>query len=453
MYTTGDGASRAAMIHDQRMTLAHDAVTLLQRLIRLDTVNPPGNERPAQELLRAELQAAGFECELLGVSEERPNLVARLRGSGAGPTLCYLGHVDTVLAEASEWSVDPWSGALQDGHVWGRGALDMKGQVACEVAAACSLARSGWRPAAGELLVIATCDEEAGATIGAQWLCEHAPEKVRCDMVVNEGAGEVVDYDVRRLYTLCVGEKGVFRFRLSTEGRAGHASMPAMGDNALLRMIEVLGRLEGRQPEPDRYAAGVACLETLLGEPPDDVGAALGRVRAVEPRLADLLEPMMGVTIAPTMIRASRKENVIPSRCTVRVDCRVPPGLGEEHVRRRVTELLGESGDGRYSVEFGEQVVGNSSASDSALAAALREFVERTEPGAEMLPIVLPGFTDSHWFRKAFPECVAYGFFPQRAMTRFDTMPLIHAPDERIPVEDIELAARFFSELAPAMLG
>jgi len=301
--------------------------------------------------------------------------------------------------------------------------------------------------------VIATCDEEAGATIGAQWLCDQVPWKVHCDMVVNEGAGEVVEYEGRRLYTLCVGEKGVFRFRLITEGRAGHASMPAMGDNALLRMIEVLGRLDGRQPGPDRYAAGIASLETLLGAPPDDVSAAVARVREAEPRLADLIDPMMAVTLAPTMIRASQKENVIPSRCTVHVDCRVPPGMGEDHVRRRVTELLGDEQTGGYRIEFSEDVIGNSSPPDSPLAGFIRDFVERTEPGAGMLPIVLPGFTDSHWFRKAFPECVAYGFFPQRAMTRFDTMPLIHAPDERIRVEDIELASRFFSELAPAVLG
>jgi acetylornithine deacetylase/succinyl-diaminopimelate desuccinylase-like protein len=152
-------------------------------------------------------------------------------------------------------------------------------------------------------------------------------------------------------------------------------------------------------------------------------------------------------------VRASQKENVIPSRCTVRVDCRVPPGMGEDHVRRRIAELLGDQGADGYTIEFSEQVVGNSSPPDSQLATLLRDFVERTEPGAEMLPIVLPGFTDSHWFRQAFPECVAYGFFPQRAMTRFDTMPLIHAPDERIRVEDIDLASRFFSELAPAVLG
>jgi acetylornithine deacetylase/succinyl-diaminopimelate desuccinylase-like protein len=435
------------------MALADDATNLLQRLIRMNTVNPPGNERPAQEMLRDELERVGFECELLGRTDERPNLVARLPGSEDGTRLCYLSHVDTVLADPGEWSVDPWSGEVRDGFVWGRGALDMKGQVACEVAAAASLARSGWRPARGELLVIVTCDEEAGAAFGAQWLCEHVPDKVRCDMVVNEGAGEIVEVDGRRLHTMCIGEKGVFRFKLTTEGRAGHASMPTMGDNALLRMVEVLSRLDGRQPAFDSYPDGVSCLAAVSGSAVENVGAALARIREAEPRLADQLEPMMRVTLAPTMIRASAKENVIPSRCTVWVDCRVPPGMGAEHVRRRVAELLGPEGEGGYAIDFGEQVVGNSSPLDSELAGFLRDFVRRIDKDAELLPLVLPGFTDSHWFRKSFPGCVAYGFFPQRAMSRFDTVPLIHAPDERIALDDLELASRSFIELAPTVLG
>src|SRR5581483_9889832 len=119
---------------------------LLQRLIQFNTVNPPGNEEAAQEFLKETLEAAGFECELLAAVEGRPNLVARLRARSDGPRLALLGHVDTVLADAGDWSVDPWAGELRDGCVWGRGALDMKGQVAAEVAAACSLASEGWRP-------------------------------------------------------------------------------------------------------------------------------------------------------------------------------------------------------------------------------------------------------------------------------------------------------------------
>ena len=145
------------------------------------------------------------------------------------------------------------------------------------------------------------------------------------------------------------------------------------------------------------------------------------------------------------MIRASEKENVIPRAAPCGSTAGFRLGMGQDHVLSAVRELLGdEHADGGYSIEFSEEVVGNSSPPDSRLR-FLRDFVERTSP-VRMLPIVLPGFTDSHWFRKAFPECVAYGFFPQRAMTRFDTMPLIHAPDERIASDDIELASRFFSE-------
>jgi acetylornithine deacetylase/succinyl-diaminopimelate desuccinylase-like protein len=432
--------------------LAQEATSLLQRLIRHDTVNPPGNELPAQEMLRAELEGAGFECELIGADPVRPNLIARLDGHSDGPRLCLLGHVDTVLADASEWQVDPWSGELRDGYVWGRGALDMKGQVACEVAAACELGRSGWRPQGGALIVIVTCDEEAGATLGAKWLCEQVPEKVRCDLIVNEGAGEALDFGDRRFYTVVVGEKGVFRFKLTTEGRAGHASMPDIGDNALLKMVDVLARLDGRQPPYDDYPAGKAPLEALVGKVDGDLEGALERVRAVEPRLAAQLDPTLHVTIAPTMIRASAKENVIPSRCTVQVDCRVPPGLGADHVRRRVEELIGSEREGGYRLEFSDDIVGNSSPLEGRLAEALAEFAERTDPGAELLPIVLPGFTDSHWFRKAFPECVAYGFFPQRAMSFFETAPLIHAPDERIAIDDVELASRFYRELVLDLL-
>ena len=157
--------------------LGSEAVELLRQLIAFDTVNPPGNELPAQQHLHALLTDAGFECELLGAVPERPNLVARLRGAAEGPTLCYLGHVDTVLADAAEWRHDPWSGALVDGCVWGRGALDMKSQVAAEVAAAVSLARSGWRPARGDLLVVAVVDEETGGSLGAEWLTTPTPRR------------------------------------------------------------------------------------------------------------------------------------------------------------------------------------------------------------------------------------------------------------------------------------
>ncbi|MBA2428149.1 MAG: M20/M25/M40 family metallo-hydrolase [Thermoleophilaceae bacterium] len=424
---------------------------LLGALIRFNTVNPPGNEQAAQEHLKGLLEQAGFSCELLASVDGRPNLVARLAGRSDGPRLCFLSHVDTVLADAEAWSIDPWSGEEKGGEVWGRGALDMKSQVAAEVAAACALAEEGWRPESGELLVVVTADEEAGATHGAKWLCEEHPEKVRCDLVVNEGGGMAFDFDGRRLYTVCVAEKGVFRFDLTTDGVAGHASMPRIGDNALFKLGPLLEAMSQRQPALELTPEAEAFVGALgVSQDGDDLEAAMRAAEAKDPRVAVLLSAVLGVTLSPTMVHASEKINVIPSHAELKVDCRVPPGLGEEHARRRIEEVIGTDG---YRLSFGETVIGNRSAIETPLMEHIRAFVEQEDPGARVAPMVLPGFTDSRWFREAFPQCVAYGFFPQRQMDMFEAMPLIHGADERIPIGDLGFSASFFADLAPRVLG
>jgi acetylornithine deacetylase/succinyl-diaminopimelate desuccinylase-like protein len=439
--------------------LTEEATGLLQRLVRFDTVNPPGDERAAQEYLAGVLTAAGFECELLGAEPGRPNLVARLRAVDAdpadpGPTLCYLGHVDTVLANPQEWSHDPWSGDLADGCLWGRGAIDMKSQVAAEVAAAATLASSGWRPARGELLIVIVVDEETGGEKGAEWITKEHPEKVRCDVLVNEGGGAVFEYGgqpARRLYGVCCAEKGVFRFTVTTDGVAGHASMPKMGENALLKMAPLLERLGQSQPAYELTAEPEAFLRGL-GEDPADPAAAVAHMAAEDPRLVTVFEPMFGVTFTPTRIRASEKINVIPSSAELKVDCRVPPGLGEEQVRRGIAEVFKEDERGGR-VEFTERVVGNRSPIDTPLMQAIGDWVAEHDPGAEVVPVVLPGFTDSRHFREAFPECVAYGFFPQRHQSLFETMALMHGADERIDIRDLGFAAEFYRDLALRILG
>jgi acetylornithine deacetylase/succinyl-diaminopimelate desuccinylase-like protein len=435
---------------------AAEAEGLLRSLVRFNTGNPPGNERPAQEHLAAHLSAAGFDCELLGAEPARPNLIARLRAEGdassEGPTLCYLGHVDTVLADPAEWTHDPWSGDLADGYLWGRGALDMKSQVAAEIAAAASLARSGWRPARGELLIVAVVDEETGGALGAQWITERHPEKVRCDLLVNEGGGAVFEYGGRRCYGVCCAEKGVFRFTITTDGVAGHASMPGMGDNALLKMGPVLERLAARQPSYRPTEEPLAFLRGI-GEDPADPEGSIARLRAADPRLATMFEPMLGVTFTPTRISASEKINVIPSRAELRVDCRVPPGLGEEEVRAGIAEVLGEQDGAGWRMEFTEQVMGNRSPLSSQLMDTITAWVGEHDPGAEVVPVILPGFTDSRHFRLAFPECVAYGFFPHRHQPLLDSAPLVHGADERIDVRDLAFATELYRDLALRMLG
>jgi acetylornithine deacetylase/succinyl-diaminopimelate desuccinylase-like protein len=393
---------------------------------------------------------AGFQCELLGAVPERPNLVARLKGESDGPTLCYLGHVDTVLADASEWTRDPWSGDLADGCVWGRGSLDMKSQVAAEVAAAAGLARGGWRPKRGELLIVAVADEETGGEQGAKWLTETHPQKVRCDMLLNEGGGPSFEIDSQRYYGVCCAEKGVFRFTVTTEGAAGHASMPKLGENALLKLGPVLERFATRQPSLAPTAEPLAFLRGV-GEDEHDPAGALERLERADTRLLRMLEPMFGVTFAPTKVSASEKINVIPSKAELRVDCRVPPGLGEREARQAIEQVLG--GLDGLTIEFTERVTGNRSPIDSPLMDALGEWVAEHDPGARTVPTILPGFTDSRHFRAAFPECVAYGFFPQRHQSLLETQALIHAPDERIDVRDLALAAELYRDLATRLLA
>jgi acetylornithine deacetylase/succinyl-diaminopimelate desuccinylase-like protein len=191
-------------------------------------------------------------------------------------------------------------------------------------------------------------------------------------------------------------------------------------------------------------------LLAALGTDPGEPAVALARVRGVEPRLAAMVEPMLGLTFAPTRISASEKINVIPARAEVQVDCRVPPGMQGEAVRARVREALPEDG---YEIGILEEITGNASPVETPLMAAIRDWVQEEEPDAEAVPTMLPAFTDSRHFRAAFPECVAYGFFPQRHQTLFETWPLIHAADERINVRDLGVAARFFADLPRRLLG
>src|SRR5262245_13777347 len=433
-------------------SLGPSAVELLGRLLQANTVNPPGNESEVQGFLNERLAAAGFECELLEAEPGRPNLVARLRGRGEGPTLALLGHVDTVRADPDEWSFDPWAGDVVDGWVRGRGALDMKGQVAAEVAACLALAESGWRPA-GELLLISTADEEVGGGLGAQWLCQQHPDKIRADFVVNEGGGSLIELGGRRVYTLAVGEKGIFRIKLRAHGQAGHASVPRIGENALLKLAGYIAALS-EQPPPEPTPVGEALLEALLGVPcagEEGMRAGLERLRAEQPLLADfLVEPMLSVTLTPTIAEGGKKANVIPSDAEVLIDTRVPPGSGKDEALAQLRSLIGEDG---FSVEFSEGVVGNSSPLASPLSEAIGEWIEEFDPGAGIAPIVMPGFSDSNPFRTAFPDAVVYGFCPHREIGLLESAPLIHAPDERVPASDVELAASFFYELARRLLA
>jgi acetylornithine deacetylase/succinyl-diaminopimelate desuccinylase-like protein len=301
--------------------------------------------------------------------------------------------------------------------------------------AVASLAREGYRPA-GDLVLALTADEEVNERYGLSWLVSEHPELVRTDYAVNEGAGDRCVFGGRVFYPCGVGEKMSAPFRVRVRGRSGHASMPSIADNALVkaaRIVEALGRYEPPReliPEVRRF------LELVLGEVPP-LELALDRARSLHPLAAELVEPLLSFTLAPTMIEASQQRNVIPASCVVTVDCRLPPGLPPAEVEPLIRAAIGpDAAD--YELEWIERDGGTCSPIDTPLWAGLQDWVEELEPGARLAPLVCAGFTDSHWMRDAFGT-VAYGFFPMRVMQPELAARLIHSADERIPVDDLEL--------------
>src|SRR5918997_641590 len=358
------------------MDLQDEAVEVLGKLIQFHTVNPPGDERACLQWLADYLSDAGLEVELDGAEPERPNLVATLT-RGDGPALGYLSHVDTVLADAGDWSTDPWGAELRDGFLYGRGAIDMKSQTAAEAVAAAHLARSGAR-FNGTLKVISVADEETGGVLGAKWITENRPDLSKVDYLVNEGAGAVMPYGERRLYGVCVAEKGTFRFNVSTSGTAAHASVPGLAKNALLELAPLITRLGEGRPGYDLIEATHTLVEALGGDPADPAGpGAPGQ--GVEPRLAPVLDAAMRVTFAPTLVSAGEKINVIPARAQVRVDCRVPPGMGQDVALERAREVLGDG----QEITFTEAVSGNGSPVASRLMDAIGGWLAEQDPGGE----------------------------------------------------------------------
>jgi acetylornithine deacetylase/succinyl-diaminopimelate desuccinylase-like protein len=429
------------------VSLRDEVTELLQELIRIDTTNPPGNETAAAEVLQAYLEDSGAEVELYARIPERANLVARIPGRSDGPTLLFLSHTDVVLADAAEWTADPFGGELRSGEIWGRGALDMKGQVAASAVAIASLAREGFEPA-GDLIFAATADEEVGAGFGAQWLCETHPDAVRCDYLINEGSGERLELGGKPFYMCSVAEKMSAPFRLRVRGRSGHASMPGIADNALVKAAPLITALGEYVPEQRLTPEVEALLEAVTGDRPASPAEALERAREIGEFFAEMVEPLLSLTLAPTMITASQKRNVIPAICDVVVDSRLLPETTPAEQHAIVRSVLG---DGDYELEELEAHGGTRSPIESPLWDAVADWVSDVEPGAKPAPICVAGFTDSHWFREAFGT-VAYGFFPSRAMPAELAARLIHSADERIPVEDLELGVNFMRHAARAML-
>jgi acetylornithine deacetylase/succinyl-diaminopimelate desuccinylase-like protein len=431
--------------------LRDEVIELTQALIRVDTTN--GNETAAAEVLRGSLEAAGVECALLGPDPLRSNLVARIPGTGRGPSLALVGHLDVVPADARDWTHPPFGAVIDDdGYLFGRGAIDMKSEVAARTVAMLALARDGFRPS-GDLMLVMVADEEDGsAGVGMKWLVEAHPE-IRTDYSLNEGGGAHYRLtDGRAVADISVGEKGTCPVLVEAVGEAGHASMPSVGRNAVPLLAELLRRIDLGMPTPVEHEVVQHMLDTLLGQGRNgDLTAAVEQASRLSPLLEHALPAVCGTTMAPTMLSASTARNVLPARAGVELDCRVLPGTSPAEVEKAVRERLGSGVP--YELSFPEPMVpGSYSAPSGPLWDACTDWLASAGDPVEALATMCTGFTDSVYLRDAFGT-VAYGFSPMRTTPAEVAESGIHNRDERVHVDDLVLAAQFHLFVAHRLLG
>ncbi|MDX6359675.1 MAG: hypothetical protein QOH37_2729 [Nocardioidaceae bacterium] len=435
-------------LHDEVVRVARD-------LIRLDTTNARepglGNETLCAEYLQDYLRSNGVEAELVAREPHRANLVARIRGGG-GESLAFVGHTDVVPCDPRDWTHPPFEAVLDDaGWLWGRGAVDMKDEVAARAVAMAELARSGFRPS-GDLWFLAVADEEDGfADVGMRWLLEERTD-IRPDHSINEGGGErLVLSDGREVVGLSVGEKGTLPVQVTAVGEAGHASVPTLGNNAVPLLARLIPRLGDGMPEPAATPMVTAMLAALLGREEPDLHRAVAEAEALHPSLRGSIAPLMGSTLAPTKLMGSNKRNVMPARASVEVDCRILPGTTQADVEAQVRALLGD--DIAYELDWPEAIVeASGSPFGGPVPDAVAAFLAAEGDPATVLPTMCTGFTDSNYLRAA-GGTAAYGFSPFRT-TPVEVLDAgYHNADERIHVDDLLLSTRFHVDLARRILG
>lgn len=439
-----------------------ETAELLSELIRIDTTNPPGNETEAARFLLKRFEAEGLQGEIWESAPGRGNLLVRLRGSRPGPTLMLLNHTDVVpVTDASAWKHPPFSGAIAEGYVWGRGALDMKHQTAIEALTLLLFKRLGL-DFGGELLYLACADEEKGADYGAAWLMQHHADRIRADYVINEGGGMPIQVLDRTFYTVETGEKGLLWLKVTFKGTSGHASVPH-ADNALAKAARFVRRVVHYR-FPKVVSPTVGELIRRLTDAFGPAGRGLAEEILSEHKEADLEQALAGfpvrpehvhalthTTISPTTIQAGVKENVIPDRCTLTLDCRLVPGQDKDEVIEALYRL---AADLDQDIEL--EVLQHHSPSESALASPLYEAIAQViaeeHPQAGVVPMLLTGATDSRFFREA--GALAYGFCPlSTRMSLAERSRLIHNDNERIDLESLELGVRWTLRIAMKVLG
>ncbi len=417
----------------------HHPVEILQQLIRFDTTNPPGNERACVEYVAGLLRAAGFETATLAMSEQRPNLVARLPGRGSAPPLLMYGHADVVTTSHQVWTHPPFGGELIDGYVWGRGALDMKGGLAMMIAALLRAATRGLSPA-GDVILAVLADEEAGGLCGARYLAEQYPERFDgIRYAIGEFGGFPLRIAGRTFYLIQVGEKQPCWLEATIRGPAGHGARP-MRDGAMAELGRLLSRLN-RARLPIRITPIVReMIESIAASLPLGQRTILrrllnplwtDRILALLGETGRNLEPLFRNTVNATIVRGGDKPNVIPSEIVLGLDVRLVPGATLDDLFIELKPMLGKETDIEVVLfDSGTAVP------DLGLLDLLGGVLRQADRTATPIPYLLPGNSDARHFSRLGIQ--TYGFTPMNLPESFHFFETIHAADERIPASAVE---------------
>lgn len=422
------------------------ATDWLSDYIRVDTVNPPGNEIRACDWLGQILDAEGIPYTLYRSAPERANLVARIQGTGTrGKGLILLNHTDVVPFERAHWTVDPLGGEVREGYVWGRGAQDMKGMGIMELVVFLLHHRLGL-PLTRDLVFMAVADEEAGSEFGVEFLDANHPDLLDCDYVINEGGGgstEVLGVE-RNTFNIGVSEKGPLWLRLRAHGRPGHGSVPH-DDNAGDRLVRALQRIQDWErpllpaPEVREYFRQI-WQAGILDREPDD--AMLAQFAKENPRLRSV--QMNSISL--TTLTAGVKHNVIPAQAEATLDIRLVPGYDPDQFIREITEVID---DDRVDVETVFASSSPASTVGTELYEVMKREAKRAVEDAVVVPVVGTGFTDSRIFRRRGIE--AYGFVP--ALTGPQDQGRVHGNDERMSIENLRLGMQILFHTVRGICG
>ncbi len=411
---------------------------LLSQLIQVDTTNPPGNETAAAQLLKDWLADRGVRSTIIESAKGRGNLVATI--GEEEPSILLLSHLDVVPANPEEWKVHPFSGEVRNGFVWGRGAIDCKGLVAIEAFLTAELAsREDWE---GRIVFAATADEEMGGKMGVGWLVENRPELLKADFGINEGGGLEIPGKRGSVFTVQVAEKGVYWLEITFKGEPGHASMPLIGNNALLKASKFIQDLAKRKPGVTVTEAAKKFIEEIadvMGLGPlaslllNRFTADIALTAIKDRRTAALIDSILRNTLTPTILRSGDKENIIPSNATLVVDSRLLPGFDETWLREYLEKLLPSGAE----VNFIHSDPPSESPIDTLLFESIKRSISDMVSGARVTPFLVPGGTDSRYIRWKYGYPI-YGFQPIRAdLPVGEILAMIHGVNERISVKNL----------------